>query len=506
MTQKKSSVEAKSSTRKAPAKKATAKDTALLVPPNVPDLVPDIEGGIPNTVSFRATYMPLRVEFPMWAHSNPSDTDEEYLCLYWNGVLVEKKTFNQAIKPEELFILVPVRTMVEGPHQLHYEVTIFNDTHAASRPLDIYIDKTPPLLNPDDDRLEFSDYVIRQGVTEDYLAANGDKVEATVPPILGAEVGDTVKWYWSDDPVGQHMVGMMTLASEHIETLGAQSISKPVTLNYPGDFIRQSRNGTRFARYEVQDRAGTAPQRALARSLSSDPSPPPRVLPPPRITEATGNEYFSTLVPRHAVNGVTFVIPDDADIRPNETVTAFWGEPGTLGGTSASMPPGVREVRIPRVHIPPHMNNRAELRYQINKPDVPISPSHYVTVRPIEGLPIVQCSKIQNGAINLRSMGESATFTLGDWQLRHTSQFVNAWIEGVERGDVSKVIRLAIANELPVSTEAGILTLGAVSKTDLMKLALNYQFHVSVEVSFDDKVSWLKFPYAAATLEDRPIL
>jgi len=48
-----------------------------------------------------------------------------------------------------------------------------------------------------------------------------------------------------------------------------------------------------------------------------------------------------------------------------------------------------------------------------------------------------------------------------------------------------------------------MMLLGQVGKTDLSTLALNYQFRVSVEVSFDDKKSWLKFPDVAAQLEDR---
>lgn len=479
-------------------------DTALLIPPTVPKLVPDVEGGRSNTVEFRATYLPLRVEFKQWANSHP-EIEDEYLSLYWNDQLVEKKTFSQPIRPEELFIMVPVDKLIEGPHRLHYEVVIYTDHLATSRPLDIYIDKTPPMLDPDDDRLGLPEYVIREGVTEEYLKANDDELVGTVPPILGAEPGDVVKWFFSDDPVGQHMVDMMTLTQAHIETRGTQSISKPIELIFPGNFIRQAGNGVRFVRYEVQDRAGTAPQRALARSLMADPSPPPRELPPPRIKEALGSDYFSTLDPAKAASGVTFVIPDDADIRPNETVTIFCGEPGTLGGYSTSTPitPGAREYLIPRVHIPPHMNSRAELYYQIDKPDVPPSPSHYVTVRRIEGLPIVQCSDIRNGALNLRSMGDHATFTLDDWSFRHTSQYVNAWIEGVDRRNPSVEITLPIATGLKVPTEAGMMVLGTVTKTDLLKLAINYQFRVSVEVSFDDKVSWLPFPDAAAQLEDK---
>ncbi|MFV7438003.1 hypothetical protein ACTORR_06465 [Pseudomonas sp. SAR267] len=486
---------------KAPRPERPAEDEGLLVEPDVPDLIPDVDGAMPNTISFRATYLPLRVEFHPWAPSEPSEEDNEFLDLYWNGELVERKTFNQPVKPEELFILVPVRYLIEGTHTLHYEVTIFNGTEVPSRPLNVYIDKTPPMLDPDDDRLGFPDYVIGEGVTEEYLDANGDKVVGTVPSFLGAEPGDVIKWFWSDDPVGIHLVDMHTLTLDDIELSGG--ISKPIELTFPGDFIRQSQGGQRFARYEVQDRAGTAVQRSLARTLNSDPSPPPRVLPPPFIREATGSEYFSTLLPADAVDGVTFVIPDGADIRPNETVTVYWGEPGTLGGYSTSTPiaPGGREYLIPGQHIPPHMENRAELHYQIDKPDMPPSPSHFVTVRKIEGLPIVQCTDIVNGALELNRMGDSAAFTLADWAFRAPSQFVNAWIEGVERDNIGSLITLPIATELPVPSGSGEMVLGEVARTELSRLALNYQFRVSVQVSFDDKQTWLKFPDVAAVLQ-----
>nr|WP_256678546.1 hypothetical protein [Pseudomonas sp. CM25] len=502
MTRKRTTQEATAPCNTSTAAPSPATDTALLVPPTVLDLVPDVEGAPTNVVAFVATYKPLRVEFPLWAHSAP-ELGTEYLTLYWNGKEVEKKAFDKPIQPADLYILAPVRLMIEGEHDLHYDVLNYAGELSESRPLTVYIDKTPPLL-PDEDQLEFPPLIIRDGVTEDYLKANDDEVTAEVPPFLGAEPGDTVKWFWSDDPVGKQMVGMITLSKEDIELLGTQSSSKTLKLVFTGDFIRQAGNGTRFARYEVQDRAGTATQRALARSVKSDPSPPPRELPPPRIKEATGSDFFSTLEPGKAVNGVTFVIPDDADIRPGETVTAYWGEPGTLGGYSTSTPtsPGAREYLIPRVHVPPHMNSRVELHYQIDKPDVPPSPLHFVTVRKIEGLPTVQCTKIINGALNVRNLG-SATFTLGDWEFRHTSQLVNAWILGVSRTNTEVEITLPIANALPVPTEAGEIVLGNVSETDLRELALTFQFHVLVEVSFDDKVSWLKFPSAAAQLEDK---
>ncbi|MFP3335831.1 hypothetical protein SB761_34585, partial [Pseudomonas sp. SIMBA_064] len=81
-----------------------------------------------------------------------------------------------------------------------------------------------------------------------------------------------------------------------------------------------------------------------------------------------GSEFSSTLEPGNASDGVTFVIPDGAEIRPNETVTVFWGQPGTLGGYSTNTPisPGALEYLIPSQYVPPHMNDRVELYYQID--------------------------------------------------------------------------------------------------------------------------------------------
>lgn len=491
--------------RQKPASKATADTAASLVPPSVPKLLPDLEGAPANTVEFQATFSPLRVEFPMWANSHPSETDNEFLDLYWNGVLVERKTFIQPVRPEELFILVPVSKLIEGPHSLHYEVTLFNDMLAASRPLQITIDKTPPMLDQDDDRLQFDDYILREGVTEDYLESYR-QVEATVPRYLGAAAGDSIRWFWSDDPSGTQMAGMRVLQGHEVGlTAEGKTISQPLTLSFPADFIRQSGNGIRFARYEVRDRAGTAAQRSLALSLKSNPLPPPRVLPPPLIRESSGAEYFSTLLPANAANGVTFVVPEGAEVRPGETVTIHWGTPGSFGAYQTSTPkePGSREYLVPTRYIAPHMNNRVELYYQIDKPGLPQSPTHTVSVQTISGLPYVQCARIENSQLNLKSMGTQAEFTLGEWLFRNTSQFVRAWIEGVERDDTSKVITLTIAEDLPVPTEAGIMTLGAVTKVQWQLLAVNYQFRACVEVSFDDKASWVKFPDIAATLVDK---
>ncbi|MDH0730383.1 hypothetical protein N5F23_13955 [Pseudomonas sichuanensis] len=496
-----------------------------LVPPTIPDLVPDIEGQIPNVVSFRATILPLRVEFPMWPFSMPSEDTPEYVFLYRKQELLAQKVWTQPVKPDELFVLIPPHYLYEGYHELHYVVRAFNDTEAPSLPLTLYVDKTPPLLNLDDDRLQYPDEVIRDGVTEMYLEYNNDILIGTVPPYLGAEPGDTLKWFWSDDPAGQDIVGIKVLGKDDVELLDAKrmrqiarrhvkvkdmqfhSISKPIELEFPGSAIRRLGKGSRFSRYEVQDRAGTTVQRSQARTLMSDPSPEARAFAPPRIKEAQGSEHFSTLLPRDATGGVTLQIPDSAVIRPDEHFHVYWGTPGTPGAFNTSTPvtPGSREYPIPKKSIAPYMRQQVPAYYEIirNGQKVDESGKHYVTVRVIEGLPYVQCVNIQSGELNLRNLTGNAVFTLDDWPFRDTTQYVNAWIDGIERADVSKSIRLSIADQVPVTTEAGRMQLGSVTPAELQKLALNYQFRVSVEVSFDNKASWLKFPSIEAVLVDR---
>lgn len=490
------------------ASKASALNVNLLIPPTVPELLPDIEGGVENLLPMVASRVPLRVEFPMWANSNPSVQFPEHLALYWNQVLVENKTWTQPISPDELFILVPTRFLLHGLHALHYQVTLFNNSQNSSRILEINIDREAPEFIGDNNTLLFDADILQNGVTEDYLAAFGDQVAAQIPPYWGAEPGDTIRWYWSDKAAGKEMAGMRVLGKDDVRRLspGSAANKAPYTVTFEGDFIRNARDGLRFARYEIQDRAGTATQYSLTLAVDSKASPPPRKLKHPFIREAVGSEEnpFSTLLPADAPNGVTFVVPKDTEIKPGETVTIHWGAPGTVGAYQTSTPiaAGSREYLVPRAYIAPHMNSQVELYYQINIPNQPPSPSHFVTVRAITGLPVVQCAKIQNAQLNLRTMGEKAQFTLGEWQYRDTTQFVKVWIEGVDRNDVTKMLILPVVDALPVPTEGGIIALGSISKVDLQKLALNYQFRVSVQVSFDQQASWLKFPDVAATLVD----
>ncbi|WP_147406535.1 hypothetical protein [Pseudomonas reidholzensis] len=469
----------------------TGEPAAYLLPaPTAPDALADIAGGEPNLIPFKSTLAPLRIDFAMWLNSAPTTDTPEQLVLYWDDKEVASKTWTAPVAATDLFIMAPLDALKEGLHTLHYRVTTYNGNQAGSQPLALTIDTTPPAL-VDEGPLQFPAEVITGGVTDRYLKANGDRLLAQVPAYGGMRLGDTLTWYWSRTSVGIEKVGSMTLA--------ASDIGKPVELAIPGTFIRTSRDGIRYAYYTVQDRAQTPVQRALAVALDVAATPIPRNLPPPTIKEASG----STLLPGNALNGVTLVVPAQATVEPDETIEVFWGEPGTPGAYTTSTPvaAGSREYPVPRDNIPPQLGKRMPVTYTVTTWESEALPSRVLQlqVQLPAGLPIVQCDKVAGGRLSLAALqGADAKFTLPSWQFMATSQFVTLVIAGLDTGGNKKTI--AVVTEMPVPSAGQPIAVGSVSRTALSALRLNQQIDVKVQVSFDNKLTWVSFPLLKPTL------
>ncbi|MBI6926872.1 hypothetical protein JET66_19720 [Pseudomonas putida] len=473
-------------------------EVAFYVPPVVPDLLPNEPNSLPNLLPFKAVFLPLRVEFAQWGNSDPTEEDPETLTLYWDGREVRTLTWTAPVPPDELFIEVPVGFLSEGQHWLHYQIKLFNGMRTDSEALEINIDKTPPLL-ADDDALMFPSEVIDNGVTDRYLKQHGE-LTAQVPLYLGADVGDTVSWYWSDSPVGKQLVDRLTLTKGDVD--------KPLDIKIPADFIIQLGDGLRYARYEVQDRAGTALQRSLAVALHAAVTPPPRQLPPPFVRQARGSDYFSELLPTDAETGATLAIPDSAVLEPDDQVTVFWGEPGSPGAYQADTPidPGSREYAIPAKYVAMNLNSRIPLHYQVKAYDdmEHNSSPHQLTIGRLHGLPLIHSDAIRDNQLNLAKLGAQAAFSLRGWQFMDAGQFITVYIEGVKRGAIDQKITLPVVTDMAVPGAALELAVGSVTKNALQALELDYQFYVRVKVSFDDKRTWVEFPMITPTLIDQP--
>lgn len=462
----------------------------LLPAPTAPDALPDISGGQPNLIPFKSTLAPLRIDFEMWLNSNPTADTPEQLVLYWDDKEVASKTWTAPVAASELFIMAPLDVLKDGSHTLHYKVTTYNGNQAGSQPLRLTIDTLPPAL-VDGGPLKLPDELITGSLTDRYLKENGDRLVAQVPVYGGMSVGDTLIWYWSRTQVGTEQVGSKTLA--------ASDVGKTVEVVIPGTFIRNSRDGIRYAYYTVQDYAQTPVQHARAVGLDVAATPIPRNPPPPTIKEASG----STLLPGNALNGVTLVVPVQATVEPDDKIEVFWGEPDTPGAyrTSTPVPAGSRDYPIPRDNIPPQLGKRMPVTYTVTTWESEAFPSRVLQlqVQLPTGLPIVQCDKVAAGRLSLAALqGADAKFTLPRWQFMATSQFVTLAIEGLDTGGSKKTI--AVVTAMPVPSAGQPIAVGSVSRTALAVLRLNQQIDVKVQVSFDNKLTWVSFPLLKPTL------
>ncbi|MFK0094914.1 hypothetical protein [Pseudomonas sp. NPDC090592] len=464
-----------------------------LDPPEIEALLPDLEGGVTHLLRFSATQQPLHVGFKMWQNSNPSPADPETLTLYWDDDEVETKTWTESVPEDELFILVPQPKLLnEGEHTLKYKVVLYNGNVSWCSPFPLTIDRTPPEL-PEENTLVFDPEVIQGGVTDAYLVAHGEQLVATVPPYSDIGVGDELIWYWSTSPAGTDEAGRRTLA--------AKDIDQPLEVIFPGEHIRKSGEGLRYARYTVQDYAGTRVQPSFPAGLDAKPTPLPVDFSAPYLKETGNSGSSSTLDPARALNGATIVIKADNRFEPTDNVRVFWANPGDHGAYEAPVEvvPGAIECPVPKANVAARMDSDLVLYFVVTRRGVPhTSKPHELSVQAPRNLPHPQSDAIQGDKLSLSGMGEKATFTLTGWSLRNTSQFVRLHIIG-KRNDGSNE-PLVVVDAIAVPSETGIMTVGSVTPAALGVFTVNLWIDVEAFLSVDNKISWTRFPHVSAQL------
>ncbi|MFJ4257019.1 hypothetical protein ACIP01_08725 [Pseudomonas monteilii] len=462
--------------------------------PPVIDLLPDIEGGATHLLRLSDTEQPLRVEIKQWQNSNPSPENPETLTIYWDDDDVNQKSWTAEIPDSDRFILVPQNLLlIEGEHTLVYEVALYNGNRSRCLPFTITIDRTPPEL-PANNTLVFDPDVISGGVTDAYLIEHKEELEATVPTYVGISAGDVVTWYWTTSPSGTEQAGSKTLA--------LKDIGQPLKIIFPGKHIRDMGDGTRYAHYTVQDRAGTPVQRSQAVTLDARPTPLPVDFSAPYLKETGSSGSSSTLDPTQALTGATIVIKADNRFEPTDTVSVFWGNPGDYGAYDAPVEvvPGAIECPIPKANVAARMGSELVLYFEVTRRGV-IHPSrsHALTVQAPRNLPHPQSTAIQGNKLSLSAMGAQATFTLPTgWSLRDTTQFVRLHITG-KRNDGSNA-PVVVADVTPVPSPTGAMTVGAVTPAALGVFTVNLWLEVEAFLSVDNKSSWIPFPYVQVQL------
>lgn len=239
---------------------------------------------------------------------------------YWNGVVHTARTFTSKVLPADLIIEVGTEYLLHGRPTLHYEVQIYNGETGRSKVLQLTIDREPPALGGDEGMLVFPDEVLNNGVTAQYLALNGDKLEALVPDYKVLAVGDTITYFWNRKLNDEEYAGE--------RTLNLADIGQPVKLVFDGQMIRDREDGVRYAYYRIKDRAGNQSPRARIVDLDVAAEIVPRQLPWPELPKASGTGATLTLDLKALTGDLFGVLPEEAEVYPQDTLVLQWGEPG----------------------------------------------------------------------------------------------------------------------------------------------------------------------------------
>jgi hypothetical protein len=467
-----------------------------LAPPEVKAALKDIDGGEPNLLPLSALEAPLEVVVPQWRNSMPTPEFPECLWLYWNDAQVDVRQLEAPVTETDRSFAVAGLHAVEGIHRVRYRVRTYNDATADSTQLALTVDRTAPALAAGGGALVFPPLVVQDGVTGEYLDANSDKVVARVPD-YAPRPGDVISWYWD---TGQNEEALVDTAE-----LASADIGKPIDLDFTGDMIRERGDGARLARYRVRDRAGNISAYAAYVTLDVDTSLLPRELSWPDVTQATGSGEQVTLAPLRAKEGATVVIPEEADIRPDDTeVWVQWGATGDVGAYRTQIPldEGGRAYRVPKEAVAAYIGGILQVQYEIvdRNGTVHVSRQRGVTVLaiPPESLTTVQCANVSGSSLSLAAVPEGgAVLTLAPWVLISTDQCVTISVAGVyANGGEAQVV---VLNRHRVSESEMIEGLGSngdvvIPRGLLADLRMNLPFNVTVTVSFNAGETWPNEP------------
>ena len=483
---------------------AAVAEPQSLKPVSVTDLLPDIDGGERNLLPVRATRRPLPITIPMWLVSDPSEDAPELLVVKWDGQPFEDKTWITPVQPGDLELEVPVALLGEGRHTLTYEVTLGNEETSVSEALSLLIDKAAPLLGGQRGRLEFvedADELERDGLTARYLERHSDRLRTLVPAYDSPGPGDIITCYWGEKPDDSEQVDSRTLTKD--------DYLLPIHIDFQGDMIRRTKDGVRYAYYEIEDRAGNLSN--LARSLELDvkAQPIPRHFEWVEIAQATGASGELALKLDDYVEPLLVAVPMSARWFPDETVTVIWGEPEDYGyySTSEVHPGTERSYAIPEKHVLAYGKRTLAVRYEVSD-GIDVFPSDMSNLKVTEfdkgGLPQVALEGANSNGFSLGSAPERVPVSLGTWRGIAVGQQVNITVTGVLPSGwdapPQSVLTAHPLTEAQVRQGIGANKEVTLPKAYLATLRRNEPFTFQVQASFDGGTTWVDFPLYSPTL------
>lgn len=243
----------------------------VLGAPKVPDaleLIPDDQGIL--LIGRASQDSPLRVVIDTVWDLYPDDPPGSVttLWLLWDDVRIVKYEFTWPFDPAQLFpftMWVPRQYLTSpGIHRIKYEVVVWTGNPDFSMGITVNIDREAPNHNTRGEWLVFEDEVMRNGVTDAYLEANGGNLPAVVPHWPDMRDRDVVEFFIgaSADPSDPGVVrgGSVRVGPEHVA-------GEAVSILFPREVLNAVGNGYRYAFYFLTDRAGNQGPRSRAQYI-----------------------------------------------------------------------------------------------------------------------------------------------------------------------------------------------------------------------------------------------
>ncbi|MFJ2331686.1 hypothetical protein [Pseudomonas helleri] len=470
---------------------------ALLPPPTTePAPLDNIDGGKEINLLPRAAWSdpfnPLKVRFDPWENSKPSEDEPEHIQIFLGTVEVGKKVWKAPIDANDLFVPIGADKLLQGEHELNYVVTIWSQTSQDSETFTITVDKEAPLLNSSSTLIFPPEVSPPKGITADYLddPLNDDRVLATLPDYTGKKVGDVITWYWGISDSDFEQVGTLTLAIDDINGALPQ-------LTFTGDMIRDSGDGSRYAHYQIQDRAGNLSLASQRIELLVEVSPIPRDLPFPKVTQASGSGSISKLDPFNAGQGITVEVPASVVLYEGEEVRVSWGVAGKVGyflGVFSSIPAD-RKLNVSKEYVPQHMGKSITVKYEVKTVVGRVLTSEALTVdmsmMPRDSMQHGYCDVTQVSASRFPDAGLVVRL-LTRWFLIMPGQYVNIYGRGVSATPGLADITFPIVTDFEITQEwiDEEFIFDLIVKADITPFKVPSEITIITRFSFDGKETW----------------
>jgi hypothetical protein len=465
--------------------------------PEVIGLLDDVPGGEPGLLPAALTGDNLKVWFTIPLYSDPVAGEEKYeLFVDDETKAIATRKWTTPIDDSDRYLELPGDWLRnnDGQHRIYYKTTIYNEEENCSFELVMTLDTKAPLLPPADaSKLIFPLDVLPPKQLTAYYLEGEDRIEAGIPAYTTPKAYDVITWYWDKSSSGTTVGGTKELTP--------QDYDKPLVLSIDGQWIRDSGDGDRFVWYTITDRAGNPPNgQSAVQQLIVNAKPVPRVLPPPKVVEASGTNWpvRGTLDPVNATNGVKVILnPESVIYHPDEVPQVRWGVEGNLGSYLADpVSSGEWVYNIPKEYMAPHFGKVIPVFYFFDdKHGQPHTSDDYmltVLTFPTDRLQSPQCA--EGSPLSLAAVPpEGASITLREWPFSAAGQQITIIVEGLE--DVTgKTIKYQVLDQHVVTPEQATTGIAKgqalVEKVFLSRIRPGSTLAVKAYVSFDNGETW----------------